>query len=124
MDNLDNILKKVIDKDKEALDISKSSEMGNKHKFRIPKNRPISNVIVNIDYSMVTRKQFKQKWDRICLLYLPIKAKECEGSIKYESWTTILQEELNQFVRNDVWYLVPRPKDKYVIDIKWIFKNK
>ena len=61
MDNLDNIPKKVIDKDKEALKISKSSEMGNKHKFRIPKNHPISNVIVNIDYSMVTRKQFKKK---------------------------------------------------------------
>ncbi|RDD63978.1 hypothetical protein DU478_22630, partial [Thalassococcus profundi] len=35
-----------------------------------------------------------------------------------------MQEELNQFVRNDVWYLVPRPKDKNVIGTKWIFKNK
>ena len=29
-----------------------------------------------------------------------------------------------QFVRNDVWELVPRPKDTHVISTKWIFKNK
>ena len=33
-------------------------------------------------------------------------------------------EELNQFTRNNVWYLVPRPKDKHVIGTKWIFKKK
>ena len=41
-----------------------------------------------------------------------------------ESWTITLYEELNHFIRNDVWYLVLRPKDKHVIGTKWIFKNK
>ena len=31
---------------------------------------------------------------------------------------------MHQFVRNDVWELVPRPKDTHVIGTKWIFKNK
>lgn len=35
-----------------------------------------------------------------------------------------MQEELNQFKRNDVWYLIERPSDKNVIGTKWIFKNK
>lgn len=35
-----------------------------------------------------------------------------------------MQEELNQFMRNDVWYLTERPSDKNVIGTKWIFKNK
>ena len=35
-----------------------------------------------------------------------------------------MHEELNQFVRNDVWELVPRPKDTHVIGTKWIFRNK
>ena len=39
-------------------------------------------------------------------------------------WIIAMQEELNQFVRNDVWGLVPRPHDHPVIDTKWIFKNK
>ena len=35
-----------------------------------------------------------------------------------------MHQELHQFVRNDVWELVPRPKDTHVIGTKWIFKNK
>ncbi|KAJ9555500.1 hypothetical protein OSB04_010114 [Centaurea solstitialis] len=39
-------------------------------------------------------------------------------------WVTAMQEELNQFERLGVWRLVPRPKNKTIIDLKWIFKNK
>ena len=35
-----------------------------------------------------------------------------------------MQEELSQFIRNEVWDMVPRPKDVNVIGAKWIFKNK
>lgn len=35
-----------------------------------------------------------------------------------------MQKELNQFKRNDVWYLVKKPNDKNIIGTKWIFKNK
>ncbi|KAK0583735.1 hypothetical protein LWI29_002305 [Acer saccharum] len=35
-----------------------------------------------------------------------------------------MQEELNQFERNEVWTLVPRPKTTNVIGTKWIFRNK
>ena len=35
-----------------------------------------------------------------------------------------MQEELNQFERNEVWKLVPRPKDRNVIGTKWVFRNK
>ena len=34
-----------------------------------------------------------------------------------------MRQELDQLVRNDVWELVPRPKDTHVIGTKWIFKN-
>ena len=34
-----------------------------------------------------------------------------------------MQEELNNFTRNEVWELVPRPKQN-VIGTKWIFRNK
>ena len=47
-----------------------------------------------------------------------------EKALQYENWVNSMHEELNQFVRNDVWELVPRPKDVYVIGTKWIFKNK
>ena len=35
-----------------------------------------------------------------------------------------MHEELNQFVRNDVWKLTPRLENVHVIGTKWIFKNK
>ena len=35
-----------------------------------------------------------------------------------------MQEELNQFERNEVWELVSRPNDQSVIGIKWVYRNK
>ena len=35
-----------------------------------------------------------------------------------------MQEELGQFTRNEVWDLVPKPKQENVIGTKWIFTNK
>uniref|UniRef100_A0A151UEW1 Reverse transcriptase Ty1/copia-type domain-containing protein n=1 Tax=Cajanus cajan TaxID=3821 RepID=A0A151UEW1_CAJCA len=35
-----------------------------------------------------------------------------------------MQEELNQFERNEVWDLVPLPKDYPIIGTKWVFRNK
>lgn len=35
-----------------------------------------------------------------------------------------MQEELREFVRNDVWTLVPHPVDVNLISMKWICNNK
>jgi hypothetical protein len=34
-----------------------------------------------------------------------------------------MQEELNNFTRNEVWYLVPCPNQN-VVGTKWVFRNK
>ena len=39
-------------------------------------------------------------------------------------WVVAIQEELNQFEHQKVWKLVPRPKNKKVIDTQWVFRNK
>jgi hypothetical protein len=41
-----------------------------------------------------------------------------------EFWNKAMDEELDQIEKNDTWELVPRPKDKNVIDTKWVYKNK
>jgi hypothetical protein len=38
-------------------------------------------------------------------------------------WVLAMQEELNNFKRNEVWSLVPRSKQNDV-GIKWVFRNK
>ena len=35
-----------------------------------------------------------------------------------------MQEELNQFKRNNIWTLVLRPKNYSIIGIKWVYRNK
>ena len=38
-------------------------------------------------------------------------------------WILEMQEELNQFTRNNVWDLVPIPKGFNVIGTKWVFRT-
>ena len=35
-----------------------------------------------------------------------------------------MQEELDQFERNQVSHLIPIPNDRPIISTKWMFKNK
>ncbi|GJZ04690.1 retrovirus-related pol polyprotein from transposon TNT 1-94 [Tanacetum coccineum] len=41
-----------------------------------------------------------------------------------DSWIVTMQEELNQFITNDVWELVPQPRNMTIIETKWVFRNK
>ncbi|GAA0162916.1 hypothetical protein LIER_18907 [Lithospermum erythrorhizon] len=53
-----------------------------------------------------------------------IKPKNVDEALKDEHWINAMQDELLQFQKNDVWELVPRPRDHNVKGTKWIFKNK
>jgi len=46
-----------------------------------------------------------------------------EDALKDLDWVIAMQEELNNFTRNEVWSLVERPKQN-VIGTKWVFRNK
>ena len=35
-----------------------------------------------------------------------------------------MNEEIEQIEKNKTWTLVPRPRDKNVIGIKWVYRNK
>ncbi|GJS32188.1 zf-CCHC domain-containing protein [Tanacetum coccineum] len=43
--------------------------------------------------------------------------KNVKEAIQDESWTMVMQEELNQFKTNDVWSLVPPPNNQTIIDL-------
>jgi hypothetical protein len=46
-----------------------------------------------------------------------------EQALEDPDWIIAMEEELNNFKRNEVWELVPRPKQN-VISTKWVFRNK
>ncbi|OIW07806.1 hypothetical protein TanjilG_31998 [Lupinus angustifolius] len=53
-----------------------------------------------------------------------IEPKTIDEVIEDVHWGIAMQEELNQFERNNVWNLVPKPKDHPVIGTRWVFRNK
>ena len=53
-----------------------------------------------------------------------IEPKKVEEALEDPDWVIAMQEELNQFKRQKVWKLVPRPKNKSIIGTKWVFRNK
>jgi hypothetical protein len=46
-----------------------------------------------------------------------------EEALQDPDWVLAMQEELNNFKRNEVWSVVPRPKQN-VVGTKWVFRNK
>ena len=47
-----------------------------------------------------------------------------EEANKDEFWNKAMDEEFDQIEKNNTWELVPRPKNKNVIDTKCGFRNK
>ncbi|GKD45069.1 retrovirus-related pol polyprotein from transposon TNT 1-94 [Tanacetum coccineum] len=53
-----------------------------------------------------------------------IEPKKLIKALEEEGWVLAMTEELNQFKRNKVWTLVPKPYGKTIIGLKWVFRNK
>jgi hypothetical protein len=47
-----------------------------------------------------------------------------DGALSDDGWILAMQEELNQFQRNDVWDLERKPQNKNIIGTKWVFRKK
>lgn len=47
-----------------------------------------------------------------------------DESLFDDGWIMAMQEELNQFQRNDVWDLILKPYHKNIIKTKWVLRNK
>ncbi|KAJ9565794.1 hypothetical protein OSB04_001760 [Centaurea solstitialis] len=50
--------------------------------------------------------------------------KEIDDALCDPAWVSAMQEELAEFIRNNVWLLVPMPRKRTIIGSKWIFRNK
>jgi hypothetical protein len=46
-----------------------------------------------------------------------------EDALRDSDWVLAMQEERNNFTRNEVWHLVPHPNQN-VVGTKWVFRNK
>jgi hypothetical protein len=46
-----------------------------------------------------------------------------EDALRDPNWVVAMQEDLNNFTRNEVWHLVPCCNQN-VVGTKWVFRNK
>ncbi|GJY14424.1 zf-CCHC domain-containing protein [Tanacetum coccineum] len=53
-----------------------------------------------------------------------INLKNINEALTDESWIVAMQEELNQFIANGIWELVPQHRNMTIIGTKWVFRNK
>nr|GFB08375.1 putative ribonuclease H-like domain-containing protein [Tanacetum cinerariifolium] len=75
---------------------------------------------------VLTRNQLKTDGD-ICIYALTVsimEPKTVKEALLDPAWIESMQEELHQFIRLDVWELVPSPDGIKPLTLKWLFKNK
>ncbi|GJU02584.1 retrovirus-related pol polyprotein from transposon TNT 1-94 [Tanacetum coccineum] len=94
--------------EEESIEVSKTRPLGNNFEDKSLEN----NEIINI------------KESKSHPLENVIEPKNINEALKDESWVIAMQEELNQFVSNDFWELVPNLNDMTIIGTKWVFRNK
>ncbi|KAJ9561577.1 hypothetical protein OSB04_006737 [Centaurea solstitialis] len=91
--------------------------------LRWTKDHPIDQVLGNPSSGVKTRRQA----GNVCLYVNFIsenEPKEIDDALRDPAWVSAMQEELAEFIRNNVWLLVPRPRKRTIIGSKWIFRNK
>jgi len=106
----------------EAQDGSQQANQS-KNTFKYKSSHPKDQIIGNKDSPRRTRSYFRQEESMIWLLSV-IEPAIVDEELSDEGWILAMQEELNQFQRNDVWDLVPKPHQKNIIGTKWVFRNK
>jgi hypothetical protein len=88
----------------------------------LQRDHPVDNILGSIRRGVTTHSRLTND----CAFYSFVSSLEplrVEQALEDLNWITAMEEELNNFKRNEVWELVPRPKEN-VINTKWVFRNK
>ena len=91
--------------------------------WRTSRYHPLDNIIGDISKGLTTRHSLKDACNNMAFVSL-IEPKNLNEAIIDEHWIIAMQEELNQFERNQVWELVDKPNDHPIIGTKWVFRKK
>ena len=80
-------------------------------------NHPIDQIIGEPFNKVITRSSLRNVCNNVAFVS-QIEPKNIIEAEQDESWMMAMQEELNQFERNKVWILVPKPNDHTIIGTK------
>jgi len=113
--------KQPVDSQKQPIEILQQSELPKE--WRIPRDLSVDNIIGQIKEGVSTRSSISN-FCRHTTFVSQIELKSIEEALKDEKWVEAMHEELNQFKRNEVWFLVPKTNEMNIIGSKWVFRNK
>ena len=85
-------------------------------------DHPIDNILGSIQRGATTCSRLASFCEHYSFVS-PLEPRRVEEALDDPDWVMAMQEELNNFTRNEVWSLVERPKQN-VIETKWVFHNK
>jgi hypothetical protein len=88
----------------------------------IQRDHPVNYILSDIHKGVTTRSHVAHFCEHYSFVS-SIEPYRIEDALRDSDWVLAMQEELNNFTRNEVWHLVPRPNQN-VVCIKWVFCNK
>jgi hypothetical protein len=88
----------------------------------IQRDHPVNSILGDIHKGVTTRSRVAHFYEHYSFVS-SIEPYRVEDALRDPDWVLAMQEELNNFTRNEVWHLVPRPNQN-VVGTKWVFRNK
>jgi hypothetical protein len=88
----------------------------------IQRDHPVDTILGDIHKGVTTRSRVAHFCEHYSFVS-SIDPHRIEEALQDSDWVVAMQEELNNFTRNEVWHLVPRPNQN-VVGTKWVFRNK
>jgi hypothetical protein len=88
----------------------------------IQRHHPVDQILGDISKGVTTRSRLANFCEHYSFVS-SIESFRVEEALHNPDWVLAMQEEFNNFKRNEVWSLVPRPKQN-VVGTKLVFHNK
>jgi hypothetical protein len=88
----------------------------------IQRDHLVNSILGDIHKGVTTRSQVAHFCEHYSFVS-SIEPYRVEDALRDSDWVLAMQEELNNFTRNEVWNFVPHPNQN-VVGTKWVFRNK
>jgi hypothetical protein len=88
----------------------------------IQRDHPVNSILGDIHKGVTTRSRVAHFCEHYSFVS-SIKPYMVDDALRDLDWVLPMQEELNNFTRNEVRHLVPCPNQN-VVETKWVFRNK
>ena len=110
------------DDERKGQDADDTDQLTLPRPWRFKKDHPPTNILGTVNEGVRTHSRLRE--DMNVAFTSQAEPRKVDDAFLEVEWVNAMHEELEQFERNEVWKLVPRPEHVNVIGTKWIFKNK